>query len=249
MIQVLKRASVVLDLLAEGQVRTLKELAALTGLKKPTLYVILKSLVELGYVAKGADSRYQLGGKLLALTYSRRKEDVRKTLAGEVARRLSEDVRESVVVAKVLNGERYTVATATSRHNSLMVDTTILEATSFYRNATGRVLLAYLGAPELKEIIGRAGLPGDEWEEVGSHGELRKCLKFIRDEGMAFKLTADGQVQFVAVPVFGPDGKVWASIGVSLPASRFKGRHRTEVVEGLRSAGERMSRELVLSMA
>ena len=242
MIQVLKRAADIVDQLYIKQSCTLRELAAVTGLKKPTLHGILTSLVEIEYVEK-ADGKYKLGQKLFQLTHAKRKEDVLNTLARDTVGSLAEEVRESAAAAVISKGERFTIAVATFKQG-VVVDVALLKRGSFYDNATGRILLAFLDDAGLKENVARKGLPGDEWEDVTSYGDLKKSLERIRRDKIAFKSAEGGEVQFLAVPVFGPGEKVWAAIGILMPSSRFKGDHKKEVIDKLKSAGERMSYEL-----
>ena len=58
---------------------------------------------------------------------------------------------------------------------------------------------------------------------------------------------AGGQAQLLAVPVFGPDGRCWASLSVSLPLSRYSGAHKEEVWSGMRSAAKAMADRLALA--
>ena len=52
MIQAIKRAFDVVELLADAETLSLKELASLSRMKKTTLCMILKTLAEMGYVRK-----------------------------------------------------------------------------------------------------------------------------------------------------------------------------------------------------
>lgn len=245
MIQVLKRSSDILELLSREKKTALKNLAVLTKLKKPTLFVILKSLIEIGFVEKTEDIKYKLGEKLFELTRSSREKNTILAIAEEIVENLAGEIKESVLVAKIYNGERCTIASAVYRQ-TVMVDTSILKKTSFYENATGRVLLAYLDDSELKKIVKMDGMPGDEWPEVHSYTELKQALSKIKSSKIAFKTTNDGDAQFLAVPVFGPDNNMQAAIGVSLPSIRFKGKHKKEVMDKLKAAGERMSHKISL---
>ena len=245
MIQVLKRVADILDQLRIREC-TLAELTAITGLKKTTQYAILSSLVEIGLVEKTAGKKYALGQKLFQLTEAGRKENRLHALAGETVGALAEEIRESAVAAIISRGERCTIATATFKQE-VIVETTFLKKGSFYDTATGRILLSYLNSAALKEIVKRKGLPGNEWAGIRSYQDLERVLAGIKKERIALMSPGKGEAQFLAVPVFGPDGEACASIGVSIPSSRFKGKHRKEVINKLKIAGEDMSRELSLS--
>jgi DNA-binding IclR family transcriptional regulator len=101
---------------------------------------------------------------------------------------------------------------------------------------------------EQNDILRKHGTPGKRWDGIASKAGLKKALAVIRKEGRALSPSADGQAMRIAVPVFGPDSEVWAALGVSLPASRFRGKHRTTVVKKLEQAAEAMASGLLLAM-
>jgi len=63
---------------------------------------------------------------------------------------------------------------------------------------------------------------------------LNKILSEIRSRGLAVWRAADGQAESVAVPVFGPDKKVWAAIRVMVPAFRFRGAKREKIFRDIK---------------
>jgi IclR family acetate operon transcriptional repressor len=241
MIQVLQRAVRVLEILAEREPMTLAELTGETGLKKPTLCLILKTMVELGCAEKVESGVYATGPKLQELAALPRRRSTVRSLAEEAVARLADEVRESVVAAVVYNSTRYTIAQA-SFQQALMVNANVQAKGNFYTNATGRVLFAYMPDEEREAIIARNGMPTKEtWGAAVTRAGMREALASIRDEKLTQMRTAGGAVVFLSVPVFGPDGEVWLALGISLPASRHVGDHRKQVVSGLRKAAAELS--------
>ncbi len=246
MIQVLERAARILEILAEREPLTLAELTAETGLKKPTLCLILKSLVELGCAEKVGTGLYATGPKLQDLAALPRRRSTVHSLAEAAAAHLAEEVREGVVAAVADHGIRYTIAQASFRQ-ALMVDASVQARGNFYTNATGRVLLAYLPDAERDAIVARDGLPtAAVWEDASTAAGMREALSAIRAAGLTEMRVVGGAVVFLSAPVFGPDGRVWLALGISLPATRYVGDHRERVVAGLSKEAAELSSQLCI---
>jgi IclR family transcriptional regulator, KDG regulon repressor len=245
MVQVIERASVILEHLSDKGKLSLNDLCVLTKLKKPTLYVILKTLNALGYVKKNQEKEYLLGDKLLHLTYSYLKRNTVLSVAQEVANSLAGRIKETVTVAALYEGERHVVAKVSSEQ-SVIVNTDMVRPQSIYSMPTGRILLAYLDDKELKEVVDVQGLPDTEWSGIRTYRALKHALSIIKKRNMAYMFSNDKQAYSLAVPVLGPDGKAWASIGVGLPSVRFKGRHKEDIVKSLVSESKKMGHAISL---
>jgi len=168
-------------------------------------------------------------------------------VAQTTAANLARQTEERAVVAVLRQGVRYKIAQVESTR-SVTVNPLALERRSPYDASTGRVLLAYLEESALDEVVRARGYPGPEWADITDRPTLLKTLAEIRQEGISYHTTPDHEVHSVAVPVFGPDRRVWAALGVSVPATRFVGTHRDHVVASLHAAADAMGHELALSL-
>ena len=72
-------------------------------------------------------------------------------------------------------------------------------------------------------------------------------LAAIRDAGVAVALSGDGHTQAVAVPIHGPDGRVWAAIGIAIdpvtPAAGSRGH-----TQALRATAKQFAEDLRLRL-
>ena len=244
MIQVLERAAEILGILAAEEPMSLKDLAERTGLKKPTLCLILKSLVELGLVEKAGTGIYATGAGLQELAALPRRRKTVGGMAEQAVGHLAEELKEGVVAAAIYRGFRYTIAQATFRQ-ALMVDASMQARGNFYNSATGRVLLAHMAPEERAAVVARDGLPDAEhWPGIGAGAQLEAELARIRSERLAEVTAAKGTVQFVAAPALGPDGRAWLALGVSLPTVRYAGANRERILAGLRQTADDLSARL-----
>jgi DNA-binding IclR family transcriptional regulator len=231
-------------LLMETDSITLKDLAEKTGLKKPNLCDILNSLIELDYVKKtNISGEYCLGEKLTKKSFLSRKKQAIISISEKYSTHLSNYIHETITIATIIKGERCTIAHATSNVNSISVNPETFKVTSFYENTNGRILLAFLDEKTKQNKIKEIGLPGELWKTVTNINELENELSEIRKNKIAMMLSTDGLAQFVSMPVFGPDEKVWLSIAINMPVTRFKGKKQTKFFETLKKYCEKMSAE------
>ncbi len=247
MIQVLSRATDVLDLIARTPL-TLTELSRASGLHKTTVYNILITLESLGLVARDEAKRYAIGPHLLALAEPYFRQGTLKHAAEQAAALLAAHVHEAVHVAALANRHHVVIARRGDGAALARSAASPLQRRRLYAGCSGPLLLAYLERDELDPIVRYHGLPGDEWDGLSSYAALRAALRRIRDDGFFCRATDGGQNQAVAVPVIGPDGRCWASICVSLPAGRYSGEYGRLVHQELQAAARGMADELALSL-
>jgi DNA-binding IclR family transcriptional regulator len=245
-IKVIAKTFDILELLEEHNRLSLKEVAEKTGNKKTTAANILRSLVDLGYLQQDVANNYLLSRKLYALGAANYKKDILAGVSEQVARDLAARIREAVVVAIYEKGERYTITESNVADQGIIVNTNMYKNVSIYNTATGRILLAFIEEAELNKLIRSKGLPKkEEWPEAVTRTNMVACLERIRQERLVKMVTHDGNVHALAVPVEGPDGTVWAALGVYLPIIRSKGIHLKNIVKGVVQTGQQMTRLLV----
>lgn len=243
-IQVLQRAFAVLDVLAAREAG-LAELAEATGVQKTTLHNILKTLVDLGAVRRTPAGGYALGPKLVELAEPEFRRISLQPLAQRIADHLAAELRETVVISTLRGVERFIIGFALGPQE-LTVRLDVTTRRSPFDASTGRVLLAHLSKQELDRVVEHWGMPGELWREVTDRASLDAELAEIRRTGLALQLHSKDEIQTVAAPVLGPDGRPWAAIGIRMPASRFQNGQREQVISGLREACRRMSEILGL---
>lgn len=238
MIQVLQRAFSVLELVSDRDMG-LAELSEATGIQKTTLCNILKTLTDLGALRRTSTGRYAIGSKLVDLAAGEVHSSSLMPLAQRTADDLAVRVRETVVVSALRGAERFVIGYSVGTQN-LTVRLDPDEPRSPYDVCTGRVLLAHLSPAELEAVIQVRGYPGREWLGICDRESLDRALEQVRAAGMALQHDPKRQVQTLAAPIYGPDGRAWAAIGISMPASRFGGEQDPVLAE-LREAAARMS--------
>jgi DNA-binding IclR family transcriptional regulator len=241
MIKVIPKVFDILELLASQEQVGLKEIAAQVGLKKTTAANILRTLLDLEYVANDGQGNYRLSHKFYDLSFFKTQKDLLQSAGEAVVRELAEKTNEAVVLAVLEDGERMTIAETAFTAEGIVLKTEKRPG-SIYLNVTGRMLLSGLEKDALRQVSDKHGLPqGHEWPGITSFERLQAELKKIGQAQMAGMVTSGGKVQALAVPVYDPDNKVRASLGVYLPVSRFTGDHRQSIQREIKAAGIKLS--------
>ena len=220
------------------------ELGRRLRLKPSTVHNLLKTLLARGYVEQDEETRkYGLGPKCFELIRSRTIKRELIEVARAPMRNLSMKIRESVVLAVLLNKERVTIAQVDC-DRIIKVNTDLFTKGGEYTTVTGKVLLTYLEDDELRQFISAKGFPKEKWDNINSFDALHKEIEKIRKSGYAERHIKNEQASAVAAPIRDIRGRVIAALGVFLPSVRFKGIHRKEVIGSTRLAADEISQEL-----
>ncbi len=197
---------------------TLSEVAAATGLARPTARRLLLTPTELGYV-RAHDGVFALTPRVLALGTAY----VSSLGLWEVARPRMEDLvartRESSSMAQLDGSDiGYVARVSVPKIIALRVDV----GTRFPAAATsqGKVLLAGLPSAEVPDVLGQPSRSGITPRVVHEAAALADELTAVRARGWALadeELAAG--VRSVAVPVRDGDGQVRAAMNVTVHAA------------------------------
>lgn len=223
----LERAFELLEHLADaGGEMALSELTEASGLPMPTIYRLMRTLVNHGYVRQEPSKRYALGPRLIRLGESATR--LLGTWARPALIRLVDEVGETANMA-VLEGDAVVyVAQAPSRH-SMRMFTEVGRRVQPHCTGVGKALLAQLPAETVREIVARTGMVAHTPHTITSPEALLAELTRIREQGYA--LDDEEQelgVRCVAVPL--PDSPTPAAISVSGPSGRMTHAKITEAV-------------------
>lgn len=211
-IQVLQKAAAVLDLLGSSEAVSFTDVWRGAGLNKTTVAHLLETLQDVGYAEKTTDGRYRLGPQLLELAQRRLRRMVLRELAEAHALALAGKIGATATVAALEGGQRHKLAKATAQAGPVLDDTSERHV-DLYTTATGRLLLAYADDHQRAQALAYYGRPGPQWPEVTEGALLAAALAAIRQAGVAVVGAVGAEGQALAVPVWGPDGRVWAALG------------------------------------
>lgn len=196
----------------------LSEIAADTGLARPTVRRILLTLEALGYV-RPAGRGYALTPRVLELGMSY----INSLHMWDVARphmeRLVAQTNESTSMAQLDGGDIvYVARVAVPKIVTLAV--TIGTRFPAYATSMGKVLLAARDHADLDSLLAEPSRSGITAKWQPSRAELHRALREVRAKGWALadQDLAPG-IRSIATGVRGGDGRVVAAINVTVHAA------------------------------
>nr|WP_281174929.1 IclR family transcriptional regulator [Actinomadura oligospora] len=223
----LERAFELLEHLADaGGEMALSELTEVSGLPMPTIYRLMRTLVNHGYVRQEANKRYALGPRLIRLG------DGAGRLLGSWARpalaRLVDEVGETANMAVLEGDAAVYVAQVPSRH-SMRMFTEVGRRVLPHCTGVGKALLAQLPEQRVREILSRTGMPARTPNTFTDPNALVDELARVRQRGYAVDdEEQEIGVRCVAVPL--PGTPTLTAFSVSGPSARMTHEAVLEVV-------------------
>jgi DNA-binding IclR family transcriptional regulator len=222
LVQSVQRAARLLRELAAGGPRLgVTDLADRTGLTKPTVHALLRTLEAEGLVAQDAETgKYLLGADLLRLgnayldTHELRARSL--TWADSLASRTG----EAVWVA-VLDADHVLVVHHAFRPQGAVQILEVGASIPWSTCALGKAIVAYLPEPDRDRLLA-ADLPVLTGASITDQQELVRQLGQVQRTGYAVEdqESTIGDAG-IAAPVFGRSGEVAGAIGVIGPVERL----------------------------
>lgn len=214
------------------------ELLKRVDLSRPTLYRLLYTLEEHGFlVSVGDPQRFRLGPSVARLAHVWKGSLDLKTLAEPVLRRLWEATGETVALFVPQGNLRLCVAELASPQ-PLAFKRGVGYTERIARGATGRAILAFSNSTPDQL---RAYLQGTDVDPKEFEAELAATR--ARGYSTSHSELISGAVA-VAVPFFDRDGHVAGSLGVFGPQVRLNPSRVKETAQLLKDEGGRLSEAL-----
>lgn len=239
MIQVLQKAFKIIELLNPTDGISLGELSDSLNINKGTLCNILKSLTELGYVAKTRNGHYIIHPNFynLALPYSN--NNLLHKIAKRYSDMLAKGTKESGVVATLRENAIYIVAQSQFKR-SLMINTEY-EHLSLYHSVSGRILVSHLDDDQVQKLIAAHGYPGREWDNINDLQKLREVFAEVRRQGISIMANKREGIKAFAVPIFDTQKKICSSLGITVPGSRLEDGNEKTIIDVLMNVSEQLT--------
>lgn len=245
-VQALERALTILETLAqEKEGLGLNEVARRVGLHKSTVYRLLQTLKEYGYVEQDAShGKYNLGLKILELSGRiLDRMDVR-TVAHPFLKELAAKSNE-VAHLVILDGDEAVYIDKVEGNRTIRMYSQIGRRVPLHSTAVGKAILAYLPWPEVQGLLARRGLTRFTDRTVTEWPVLAEQLEQIRQKGYAVD---DGEneegIRCVGAPIFDYENRVVAALSISGPEVHVTEERIPELGELVRWAGQEISRRL-----
>jgi len=222
MIQSVERAAAILHVLGSGTPRLgVTEIAGLVGLPKPTVYGLLRTLVNHDLVAQDPDTgKYSLGAGVLQLGNAFLDGSELRARSLLWAEALAQRANEAVWVA-TLSGTRVIVLHHVFRPDNTVQILEVGAAIPWHACALGHAIVAYLPPPEAARAMA-GDLPPLTGRTKTTKAALGQRLAQVRRRGYAVEdQEATVGDAGIAAPIVNRAGATVGSIGLVGPAERL----------------------------
>ena len=216
------------------------------GLSKSTVYRLLGSLQQMGYVSKNeSNARYYLTKKLLSLGLKALGESNLVEMSLPVMQSLRDDIKESVMLGTLMNNRVVLLEQVIGSHNFTFL---LRSGNSFnlHSSAPGKIFVAYTR----NEFLQNQLLDSIEYKvynerTIASREEMLQEAEKVRSLGYAVdqEEEMDG-VHCVATPIFNQFGILIASLWTSGPSGRLRKEDFPQVARRLQEASSQISAKL-----
>ncbi|KUO48807.1 MAG: hypothetical protein APF76_18170 [Desulfitibacter sp. BRH_c19] len=200
----------------------LMEICHIVGLTKGTVYRIVYTLAERGYISKDPiSSKYRLGPKAFEIgSVAMSQMEIRRT-ANPFLVKLSNITGETVHLVIHDRGEVLYLDKVDSPQ-SIRMNSFTGQRLPMHATGVGKVLLAYMSEEEVKSICNIKSLLRMTSNTIVSYEKLVQDLAVIKQNGYAFDNEESQEgLRCIAAPIRDYSERVIAAISVSIPIMRF----------------------------
>jgi DNA-binding IclR family transcriptional regulator len=237
----LARTLAILNLFTPDQmVWTAEGMAQCLGYTRPTGYRYIRELVANGFLVRFGDGTYSLGPRIVELDFLIRQADPLLAAGLPIIQELVSKTGYDMNLAG-LYGDR--IITIHQEHGDERLPLSFGRGRPLplLRGAASKIIVAHLPRSRLKRIYdthradAATGSGTETWAEFQvKMGHLRK-LGYATSQG-----ELDQGFAGVAVPIFGPDGRILGCIVAALTQQRFSLVQVDRLVDLLKSGAERV---------
>jgi IclR family KDG regulon transcriptional repressor len=240
------RTLTVLQLLSEAdQGRSLSQLCKALDCSKSSLFPILKTMEETGFIiSEGESVRYRLTPKVYELV---RHHSSRQSIVGffeTVSRQVVASVQETMQMAVLDGTDVVYIAKQESNHPVRLVSE-VGRRLPGHATALGKCLLAGLSDLEIKELYGSIVLGPFTSKTLTTLTALLDSVQRVRGNGYAedWQEVSEG-LCCIAAPVRDGFGSTVAAVSFAVPLHRVTPEHWSNLKTEIIRAGSRISAEL-----
>lgn len=247
--QSVKKALGLLDLFTEERPEiSLKEIAALSDIPKPTVYRLLTTLESCGFLYKTKDtehdSRYRLGLKLLELGQIVSNQLELREISLPYMEQLAKDINE-VIHLVIVHQNKATYIEKVDSTRALRLYTRVGKSLPLYIGSGPKMLLAFLSVEKQAEVLSDPAFTAYIEKQSRDINSFQAELETIRRTGYAYSVSEqDPDTTGISYPIFNHQKQVIAALAVSGLSSHFEGDNLTILKQKTSMIAGKISRQL-----
>ncbi|MED4403533.1 IclR family transcriptional regulator [Metabacillus fastidiosus] len=221
------------------------ELAAFLDLNKSTIFRLLATLAEHGFIEQDQETKkYRLGYKYLELSSMLLESIDLRTQAKPFLKELESHTNEVIHLVVYDQGEVVYIEKLEG-NETLRTHSQVGRRAPIHCTSVGKVILAYLPDEEILNIIEKHGLPKHTEQTISDKEAFLEELNRIKEQGYGteFEENEPG-ITCIAAPIFDNSKKITAAISISGPSIRMTDERLAELKTVLIDIGNKISKRL-----
>jgi len=241
----LRKGLEVIDCFAERESWGLTELSGHLGMNKATVFRILHTLQDGGYLTKDEQTgRFRLGMRFHSLGTSAVRHEQLRWQALPPLQDLARTTGETVYVGILYEGDAVCVQIVDGTE-LVRMHAFVGKRSPAHASALGKVLLAQLPDAAVDDYVATYGLKRFTDNTITDPARFRDELRRIRDQGYALdeEEMAPG-LRCIGAPIFDHTGRPFATVSLSAPADRMEPERVAALVPQIKEAALDISRML-----
>jgi DNA-binding IclR family transcriptional regulator len=198
------------------------EIANQIDINKSSVYRILSTLVQYGYIEQDAETgKYKLGYKFLEISSKLLESIDLRAEARPFLQELENETNEVIHLVVYDQGEVVYIEKLEG-NETLRMHSKVGKRAPMHCTSVGKAILAHLPSSIVSDILERKGMPVHTDKTITDKEEFMKELGQVRQKGFALDLEENEYgITCVAVPIFDHLGKVIAAVSISGPTMRM----------------------------
>lgn len=234
----------ILNLFIDHAELSFQEIINLSGMPKTSVYRMLMSLEDMGFLEKGSDSKYRLG--LLFLKFGHlvsARLDIRK-IAYPIMDALHNDVEEAINLT-VREGNEAVYIEKIDRKQKVRLYTAIGRKSPLHAGACPRSIFAFLPDSEIKAYLDSVELKPIANGTIINKDQLYERIQQERREGCTVSHSElENFTSAVAAPIYNHLDEVVAGISIAGIEANYQGEKLEIFKEKVKKAAAEISRQL-----
>ncbi|URM34562.1 IclR family transcriptional regulator [Cytobacillus firmus] len=198
------------------------EIANQIDINKSSVYRILSTLVQYGYIEQDTETgKYKLGYKFLEISSKLLESIDLRAEARPFLQELENETNEVIHLVVYDQGEVVYIEKLEG-NETLRMHSKVGKRAPMHCTSVGKAILAHLPSSIVFDILERKGMPVHTDKTITDKDEFMKELGQVRQKGYALDLEENEYgITCVAVPIFDHLGKVIAAVSISGPTMRM----------------------------
>jgi DNA-binding IclR family transcriptional regulator len=247
MLQTLERAVSVIEALAnEKNGCGVTKLSKKTNINKSTVFKILYTLSQKGYVERVPDSEdYRLGVKILQLGSAILEQMDLRSIAMPYLQQLSFATKETVHLGILDNFEVVYIEKFESVEHSIRMHSQVGKRSPLHCTGMGKILISDFTDEEIREMYFNRSMLKYTNSTITEVEKLVEEIISVREKGIAFdNMEHEESIRCISAPIWDRAGRIIAAISISVPVMFLTEERIPFIVEELKKTSRQISYQM-----